>query len=250
MEPGAKFSVTLNIGEKVMYLFQDYEWPTPAAGESDQRDSLIFYYMVEPVATIFPVNGMPTETCRPSFNWSQLFPGAPPDAKYQFHLDRYYDFKSPILDVYYLDEARYTPDINLEPDVVYYWRVRWFDGSDWSRFSRTFCLKTPGNATPVDDDYDDILPEGFSLSQNYPNPFNPMTYIEYEIPYRGHVQLEVLNILGQKVKELVNTTKSAGHHQALWNGTDEGGRPVAAGTYFYMFKAGDYKVCRKMLFLK
>ena len=68
----------------------------------------------------------------------------------------------------------------------------------------------------------------YSLEQNYPNPFNPSTKISYSLPYTGNVKIEVFNLLGQKVRELVNTVLKAGNHSVNFN-ADE----LASGVYFY-----------------
>lgn len=94
------------------------------------------------------------------------------------------------------------------------------------------------------------LPEGFSLGQNYPNPFNPITTIRFDLPAAGHVVLEVYNVLGQKVKTLVDEHRTAGFHTVVWNGTDYRGVAVASGVYFYRMESGNYNSYRKMLLLK
>ncbi len=95
-----------------------------------------------------------------------------------------------------------------------------------------------------------VLPDRFQLSQNYPNPFNPVTTIEYALPKRSHVKINVYNILGQQVRTLVDTDKAAGYHAVYWNGTDASGKSVSTGIYLYRIEAGDYTESRKMLLLK
>lgn len=94
------------------------------------------------------------------------------------------------------------------------------------------------------------LPDAFCLSQNYPNPFNPSTVIEYSIPRRSQVEITLYNLLGQKVKTLVDKVEPAGNYSAYWNGTDYSGKPVASGVYLYRLKAGDFVETRKMILLK
>jgi hypothetical protein len=94
------------------------------------------------------------------------------------------------------------------------------------------------------------LPEEFGLVQNYPNPFNPSTRIGFALPVATHVELEVINILGQRVVTLADHKIEAGNHEILWNGTNSSGQMVSSGVYFYRLKAGDFIETRKMLLLK
>ena len=57
------------------------------------------------------------------------------------------------------------------------------------------------------------IPKAFSVLQNYPNPFNPTTKIEFSLPYKSKVLLEVFDVLGRKVAELINEEKSAGTYE-------------------------------------
>src|SRR3990170_2276974 len=81
------------------------------------------------------------------------------------------------------------------------------------------------------------LPSKFELTQNYPNPFNAATSIQFNLPQSSKVKLEIFNILGQKVKTLVNEKLSAGYKKVTWDGTDEKGNNVASGVYFYFLNA-------------
>jgi len=77
------------------------------------------------------------------------------------------------------------------------------------------------------------IPDGITLSQNYPNPFNPLTTIRYSVDAPAAVKVEVFSIVGRKVKILVDEKVSAGIYTTEWDGTDEYGRGVASGIYFY-----------------
>lgn len=90
----------------------------------------------------------------------------------------------------------------------------------------------------------------FSVNQNYPNPFNPETEIRYSIPGREKVEIVIYNSLGQKIRTLVSQYQDAGHYTAVWDGTNDTGRRVGSGIFFYRIKAGKYSVVKKMVLLK
>jgi len=114
----------------------------------------------------------------------------------------------------------------------------------------TYAAFTTKSPVGVEDEPDDNLPYRFELSQNYPNPFNPVTTIEYSVPSRTDVTIEIFNMLGQKVRTLVNEAKSTGSYRIDWIGTDDAGRLVSTGVYLYRFQAGDVVQTKKMLLLK
>ena len=94
------------------------------------------------------------------------------------------------------------------------------------------------------------LPQSYGLFQNFPNPFNATTQIRYALPEAAQVRLEVFNILGQKVKTLVNEFQTAGNKQVVWEGRNENGDVVSSGVYFYRINAGKYNQVMKMSLLK
>lgn len=96
----------------------------------------------------------------------------------------------------------------------------------------------------------DRLPIDYSLSQNYPNPFNPSTVIAFALPKRSRVVLEVFNILGQKVRQLVDNTLPAGNHSIVFDGLDNEGHELASGVYLYRIKTEEFTQSRKMLLMK
>jgi hypothetical protein len=96
----------------------------------------------------------------------------------------------------------------------------------------------------------ETLPETFTLFQNYPNPFNPNTTIRFSTPEQSHVRITIFNLLGQKIRTLVDEEYLPGYHSVVWDGTDERSRLVASGIFFYMFKAGNNVHIKKMVLLK
>lgn len=96
----------------------------------------------------------------------------------------------------------------------------------------------------------ETIPTEFGLHQNYPNPFNPETSIAFDLPEAAYVKIEIFNILGQHVKTLINEAKSAGSYEIQWNATDDNGRKVSSGIYFYLMQAGDYSRSAKMTLMK
>lgn len=94
------------------------------------------------------------------------------------------------------------------------------------------------------------LPADYALGQNYPNPFNPVTNIEFSLPRSGEVTLEVFNILGARVRQLVNEKLSAGVHRVTFDSRSDRGAKLASGVYFYRLITSEYTDTRKMLLLK
>ena len=106
-----------------------------------------------------------------------------------------------------------------------------------------------GTGQPVAND-DPVAVLVTSLKGCYPNPFNPTTTISFSIKEKTPVELIIYNILGQKVRTLVNQPLEPGEHSIVWNGTDNKGRSVASGIYFYRMKAGNYSETKKMVLKK
>lgn len=107
-------------------------------------------------------------------------------------------------------------------------------------------------ATPVEWEEADHTqrPTEFDLRQNYPNPFNPVTTIQYALPKSSGVCIRIYNILGQRVRDLVNERQDPGYKTVFWDGKDDHGNEVSSGVYFYRIEAGDFVKCRKMTLLK
>ncbi len=99
---------------------------------------------------------------------------------------------------------------------------------------------------------DDLSGVGsFKLQQNVPNPFNPSTSISYEVPVGGgQVALRVYDISGRLVRTLVDGFETSGLRTVNWNGTDDQGRSVASGVYYYQLNAPTFSEKKKMVLLR
>ncbi|NOY88141.1 MAG: T9SS type A sorting domain-containing protein [FCB group bacterium] len=94
------------------------------------------------------------------------------------------------------------------------------------------------------------LPAEFSLQQNYPNPFNPTTQINFDLPTKSKVSILIYNVLGQKIKTLVDEQLEAGKYVEEWDGTNDAGVKVSSGIYFYKMQADNFVQTKKMMLLK
>ncbi len=122
----------------------------------------------------------------------------------------------------------------------WYYRLKQVDMDGTEHFSE------PVQPTGVTSVKDKQLPKEFALKQNFPNPFNPSTQIEFALPKQSNVQIDVFNLLGQKIATLVDGVKDAGFHTVEFNAAG-----VSSGLYFYRMTAdGNVNFLRKMVLMK
>ncbi len=116
-----------------------------------------------------------------------------------------------------------------------YYRLRQLDTDGKCMDSQEVCIEVQ-------------LPNSLELHQNHPNPFNPGTEIGIRIPNAEEkTTLTIYNILGQKIRSLVDTKLTPGYHRIYWDGTDDRGQPVGAGIYLYQLELGNDHQVRKMV---
>ena len=107
---------------------------------------------------------------------------------------------------------------------------------------------TPTDLTSVQQNDEYITPKDV-LDQNYPNPFSESTTIPFELSESKHIDVIILDFSGSQVKTLVNRTYSKGKYSVEWDGTNENGMKLPGGTYFYVLKANNVQLCKKMILL-
>ena len=140
------------------------------------------------------------------------------------------------------------PDVKLVNGHIYYtWEDTRIEGQGYDIFARVDRFST--SVIPVADRIEGV-PVKYVLYPNYPNPFNPATTISFGLPQPAHVQVEIFDVNGRKVKRLVDQACSAGIHSVVWNGTDEADRKVCSGIYICRFSAGEVMLHRKMILAK
>lgn len=100
---------------------------------------------------------------------------------------------------------------------------------------------------PVTDANTGPLAAHAALLQNYPNPFNPATVITFDLAVRGHVRVEIYNVLGRRVATVVDRVFEHGRHRLIWDGRNDEGRAVASGVYIYRLDTGAGRDSKKMI---
>lgn len=140
----------------------------------------------------------------------------------------------------------FTPD--LSPDSLRKYQLQVQDAlqaSDHLPIVADFSLNFSGQSQT-----EATVPSLFVLGQNYPNPFSHTTVINYEIQAPTHVVLVVVNALGQEVRQLVDSTQTAGSYLSRWDGRDNQGRKTSPGVYFCVLKTGAHTLVQKLLYLR
>ena len=117
-------------------------------------------------------------------------------------------------------------------------------------FFTSNCKDNFGYVTDVDDAEKVEIPSTYKLDNAYPNPFNPSTTISYAIPVSNDVKVDVYNIMGQKVRTLVNEFQTSGTHNITWNARNDDGVSVATGIYFIRMEASHFVATNKVILLK
>ncbi|MBN2001010.1 S8 family serine peptidase [candidate division KSB1 bacterium] len=106
------------------------------------------------------------------------------------------------------------------------------------------------NEEPGEDHKNTKIPGDLTLFQNYPNPFNPETTIRYDISGEKNVNLDIYDVQGRFIKELVNQRQHTGSYSVQWYGRDEQSFPVPSGIYLCRIRAGESDRTIKLLLVR
>ena len=137
-------------------------------------------------------------------------------------------------------------DENIEAGVRYtYFVVAVYAGPDGvSEMSESVTVEKVNETDTT------VVPLVTALSGNYPNPFNPETAIKFAVANDSNVKIDIYNAKGSLVKSLTNDNFKAGEYQLIWNGTDNHGRKVGSGIYFYRMQSENFSSTKKMILMK
>lgn len=111
--------------------------------------------------------------------------------------------------------------------------------------TKKFDTPESGILTSIEGRENTGLPESFDLKQNYPNPFNPTTTLRYDIAKSGMVKLEVFDVLGRKVADLIHSKKTPGSYTVQFDAHN-----LSSGMYIYRLQAADVVLTKKMTLIK
>ncbi|MDQ7053597.1 MAG: phytase [candidate division KSB1 bacterium] len=120
----------------------------------------------------------------------------------------------------------------------------------WEDIAQSTLTICPDGDRPSAITLESPLPDAFELQQNYPNPFNPETQIQFELQKPGHVTLQILNLLGQPIRVLVDEQLPAGTHRVRWDGLNQQGRPMPTGIYFYQMSVNGQRQTRQLVLMR
>jgi hypothetical protein len=232
-----------------------YYWRVVAINgisESIENDVWMFTTQIAPpgqVTLLSPISNAVDVPTKPTFTWQKPEGTVTGYRIYIGDTENPSNSKANLVHTIEDGATSWEHESDLEEKTTYHWQIVAFNttGSSEPSYSWNF---TTTIITDTDDDA--VLAYTTELLNNFPNPFNPYTTISFtiETPLMGSLLIEVYNIKGQRVRTLVNDHFPAGRHSVVWNGTDDNGKTVSSGVYFYMMRAGDYMSVRRMLLMK
>ena len=129
-------------------------------------------------------------------------------------------------------------DVTAEPGSTYQYRLSDVDTNGKVHIYDIIQIALPG------------APEMTTLDPPFPNPFNPQTKIMYHLSNAGHVEINVFDLMGRKVKTLFNEYQSAGSYTLYWHGQDNTGNQMASGAYLIMLKTAEEVKNQKVILLQ
>ena len=96
--------------------------------------------------------------------------------------------------------------------------------------------------------FENNLPTHYALRNPFPNPFNPITKIQFDLPEKGYIRLNIFDINGKLIKTLTNQEYKQGRFKISWNAKNDNGQDVSSGMYFIRLVSENYSSTKKILF--
>lgn len=136
-------------------------------------------------------------------------------------------------------------DDSVKPDQMYFYRLGDVDASGSIRFHEPIQV-TLGAYVHVAEQ----VPHQVQLFPAYPNPFNPETRLDFTIPQRAFVDIQIFDVRGRRITSLASGVFAAGLHTVSWDGRDETGNFVSSGLYVVHAKIGEFRAVQKLMFIE
>ena len=227
---------------------------------NDPPTNLSFQSPDDESEIVITINNL--EGSQANFKWHQSTD--PDDDKLQYLFNSWYEIidQNGKLNTESIDSVLYNTEYSIpykrflsyldkhrSPRGKFIWNVNVTDGKDTTYSNIRFTLNIEGKYIALSVQ-DDIIPKSYSLKQNYPNPFNPITRIQFDIPSRSKVSINIYDILGSKVTTLINQDIEPGRHVITWNAVDSNNRKLPSGLYFYQIHADSFIATKKMILVK
>lgn len=149
-----------------------------------------------------------------TFSWRGAVDSDPGDSvRYSFFA------RGPGLELSISDIYDTTLSLDIMPQLqvssVYTWIVAASDGAAMTAAVDSFVFRTSRNVSPINERPGEV-PRVYALQQNFPNPFNPSTIIRYDIPRRSKVIMDVVDVLGRPLFDLVSEEQDGGSYFIEW----------------------------------
>lgn len=128
-------------------------------------------------------------------------------------------------------------------------RTNWFEKSTY-RSVRCLCDAVTGVRHSEGRSSSGTKTNSFLLEQNWPNPFNPTTTIRFSLKEAASVSLDVFDLFGRRIRQLLSAKKGPGTYSIIWDGTDHEGAEVSSGVYFYRLKCGNFIQVQKAMLVR
>lgn len=221
-----------SLGKDIYVETIDSKWPSILITDADGNQTRLYLVEKEKLVSSYEL------------------PPVPPNGAYdvRFETDKYVEDKSIENYVIILNSVKFPIKVKLEnfEDNEYYRISDLLDGKIYEDLIKSNEEKEITNSSLNQLRLQKVvIPSRFELSQNYPNPFNPSTTIRFALPENSKVILEVYNVLGEKVKTLINDEFKAGYHSVVFDA-----RELTSGVYFYRIETTKWKDVKKMILVK
>ncbi len=168
------------------------------------------------------------------------------DNEFGFRIDRALEGEDfDFVDIVESGMTSYTDTTVAVEQRQYSYHVRAYNNRGNSKASNTVSVVTAVRTQPTA-----TAPTDFKLYANYPNPFNPSTTIRYALPATARVRIEIYDVSGRLVDTLVDDVGASGDHNVSWEARNSAGEAVAAGLYFCVMTADEFRLVRKMILVK